>query len=174
MKKQFMRSIVQLVIPVCMLFGAVRGEEASDSLQAVDTVCVNNGQSKEQMCLTVKQPQASGLEKSLYWPTWWGYHASFVTDFALTGMIIDCGGREASPLYTLFGERNMVGVIGSAIVFHAAFSLVSWKLYKESHKRQGVWRFLMFAAATGINSYFLTVHTHATFGNIDIYNRIKE
>jgi hypothetical protein len=153
-----------------MLFSAAN---AADSLRTSDTISVNKALSCAPANPTLPPPQPSVLELSLYWSTWWVYHASFVSDFTLTGMIIDHGGREGDPLYTLFGGRNMAGVMGSALVFHAVFSLISWKCYKEANKRSGAWRFLLFAAATGINSYFIAVHTHATFHNINVYNRLS-
>jgi hypothetical protein len=164
---RFVLSAAILGISAGMLLNAA---EAADSLQAVDTTFMSNA---AQAHLTVPQLQPSALERNVYWSTWWVYHASFVSDFTLTGMIIDRGGREGDPLYTLFGERNIAGVMGSAIVFHAVFSLISWKWYKEADKRSGAWRFLMFATAAGINSYFLAVHTYATFGNINVYNKLS-
>jgi len=151
-----------------MLLSAAWGVTEFNSLQAPDSTHINK---TSRLNLTV-QSQPSVLERSLYYPTWWGYHASFVTDFTLTGMILNRGGREGDPLYTLFGERNMAGVIGSAIAVHAFYSFISWKLYKESSKRNDAWRFILFATATGINSYFLTVHTYATVGNIKVYHRL--
>jgi hypothetical protein len=162
---RFLQSASVLGTTVYMLFSAAN---AADSLQAADTTRINCTSS-----VNPTLPQPSVFERSVYWSTWWVYHSSFVSDFTLTGMILDRGGREGDPLYTLFGERNMAGIMGSAIVFHAFFSLISWKCYKEANKRRGAWRFLMFATATGINSYFLAVHTYATFNNINVYNRLS-
>jgi hypothetical protein len=170
-RMRFLQTMSILNTAVGMLFSAIlAAEDTADSLQAVDTTRIYNASLVK---VTLLPPQPSVLERNVFWSTGWVYHASFVSDFALTGMILDRGGREGDPLYTLFGERNLAGVIGSAVVFHVVFSLISWKCYKEANKRRGTWRFLMHATAIGINSYFLAVHTYATFNNINVYNRLS-
>ena len=120
--KQSLLSTAMRAAAVCLIFSALRGESAPDSLRATDSTHINKS---SRVILTVLS-QPSVLQRSLYYPTWWGYHASFIADFTLTGMILDRGGREGDPLYTLFGERNMAGVIGSAIAVHAFYSFISW------------------------------------------------
>ncbi len=120
------------------------------------------------------QPRPSPLEKDLFFSTWWGNHAAFVADFATTGMIIRGGGIECDPVFTAFGDRNLSGVIGSAIVFHAAESFLSFELFKLAQKRHGAWRFVLSTAATGINAYLLGVHTAGTINNVNQYNTMKK
>jgi hypothetical protein len=168
---RFLQTMAVISTAVGMLFSAILAAEgAVDSLQAVNATRIYNA---SLVNVTVQLPQPSILERNVFWSTGVVYHASFVSDFTLTGMILDRGGREGDPLYTLFGERNLAGVIGSAVVFHAVFSLISWNCYQEANKRRGAWRFFLHAAATGINSYFLAVHTYATFNNINVYKRLS-
>ncbi len=121
----------------------------------------------------LQQPRTSLLEKDLFLSTWWGNHAAFIADFTTTGMIIKGGGSECDPVFTLFGDRNLAGVIGSAIVFHAAESFLSFQLFKLAHKQHGAWHYILSTAATGINSYLLGVHTAGTINNVNQYNIIK-
>jgi hypothetical protein len=162
---------VELLSTATALFvGAVIAESASDSIPAADSM----GKDTPALLRTsLQQPSYSSIERNFYWSTWWAYHASFVADFTTTAMIMDRGGREGDPLYTLFGERNMAGVIGSAVVFHVVFTVISYSLYRKSGTRHGIRRFLLYATATGINSYFFTVHSYATIGNIKLYNRLS-
>ncbi|HXT00034.1 MAG TPA: hypothetical protein VN915_05130 [Elusimicrobiota bacterium] len=114
------------------------------------------------------KPRASALEKSLFWSSWWGYHAAFAADFTTTGMILGRGGYETDPLYTRFGNKNMTGVIGSAVVLHAVASVASYELYKEAEKKHGVWRGVLLAAAVGINAAGIETHAQATAHNAGV------
>ena len=84
------------------------------------------------------------------------------------------GGHEADPLYTLFGNKNMAGVIGSAVVFRAVTSIISIGLYRAARKRHGAWRFILNATAAGLNTYFTGVHTCGAVNNVGVYNDLKK
>ena len=170
MNCSILQRVAILSIAAGMLVSAAMAEGACDSIQAADAARLDT---VFLVHAIPQQPHYSDIERNVYWSTWWGYHVSFISDFTTTGMIIDRGGREGDPLYTQFGERNMAGVIGSGVAFHAVFTVISYTLYRAAGTRHGAWRFLFYAAATGITSYFLSVHTYATFGNISLYNRLS-
>ena len=114
------------------------------------------------------KPNHTALEKDVFWSTWWGYHAAFAADFATTGMVIGRGGYETDPLYTRFGNKNMAGVIGSAIALHAIASVASVALYKEAAKKHGLLRYALDAAAIGINSYGIGAHVQGAGHNVGV------
>ena len=114
------------------------------------------------------KPAHTRLEKNLYNATALGYHSAFVADFATTGMVLGRGGYETDPLYTRFGNKNMAGVIGSAVALHAAATAGSMALYKEAAKTHGVKRVLLDAAAIGINAYGIGAHTQGAVHNIGV------
>jgi len=114
------------------------------------------------------KPKESALEKDLFWSSWYGYHAAFAADFATTGMVIGKGGYETDHLYTQFGNKNMTGVIGSAVALHAVASVASVALYKEALKKHGAWRRVLEAAAIGINGYGIAVHTEGAAHNVGV------
>jgi hypothetical protein len=68
----------------------------------------------------------------------------------------------------------MAGVIGSAIVLHVAASAVSYALYKEAPKHQGVVRHLLDAAAIGINAVGVEAHVQGTAQNVGVLERWKK
>ena len=115
-----------------------------------------------------KKPEHTALEKGLYDSTAWGYHAAFVADFTTTGMVLGRGGHETDPLYTRFGNKNMKGVIGSAVAVHAAATLGSLALYKEAAKTHGLKRVLLDTAAIGINAYGIGAHTQGASHNVGV------
>jgi hypothetical protein len=165
-RKQFLQCGAMLCATICTLFSPVEAEAALDQAKPADSECPT-----KTLVIVPENPAApSVLERNLFWSTWWCYHATFIADFTMTGMILRRGGREADPLYTLFGNKNMAGVIGSAIVVHAVVSLVSLQLFKMTPKHHGAWRFMLDAVAFGVNSYFIGVHTYATISNINLYN----
>ena len=164
----FLQRAAFLCLAAYMLTGAAQSMVAFDSTQPANVADTSTALSITQ------QPQPSVLEKNLFWSAWWSYHAAFIADFTTTAMILDRGGREADPLYTQFGNKNMTGVIGSALVIHAIASIISFELYKSSHKRHGAWRFILNATATGINSYFVGIHTYAAISNVGVYNKIAK
>jgi hypothetical protein len=116
------------------------------------------------------KPAHTALEKDLFWSTWWGYHAAFAADFTTTGMVIGRGGYETDHLYTQFGNKNMAGVIGSAVAVHAIASVASVALYREAAKKHGVWRYTLEAAAIGLNSYGIGTHTWGAAHNVGVLN----
>jgi hypothetical protein len=116
----------------------------------------------------VPKPAHTTLEKDLFWSSWWGYHAAFAADFATTGRVIGRGGYETDPLYTRFGNKNMAGVIGSAIALHAIASVASVALYKEAAKKHGLLRYALDAAAIGINSYGIGAHVQGAGHNVGV------
>lgn len=164
----FLRSVALLCFAACTIANAAQPVVAFDSTRpsiVADTSKALPG---------TQHPQPSVLEKNLFWSTWWSYHAAFIADFTTTGMILDRGGRESDPLYTQFGNKNMVGVIGSAVVIHAIVSIISFELYKTARKRRGAWRFILNATSIGINSYFIGIHTYAAISNVGVYNKIAK
>ena len=114
------------------------------------------------------KPAHTALEKDLFNATAMGYHSAFVADFATTGMVLGRGGHETDPLYTRFGNKNMAGVIGSAVALHAAATVGSLALYKEAAKSHGVKRVLLDAAAIGINAYGIGAHTQGAVHNVGV------
>ncbi len=148
-------------------------EDSCDSIVKPNNACTGNVVNVPAN-LVLQQPQYSIIEKDLFLSTWWGNHAAFVADFATTGMILNSGGSEGDPIYTVFGEKNMAGVIGSAVVFHTATSFISFQLYKTAQKRHGAVRFILSAAAIGLNSYCLCTHMGATIYNINTYNTMNK
>ncbi|MFI5360336.1 MAG: hypothetical protein ACHQ49_00080 [Elusimicrobiota bacterium] len=117
---------------------------------------------------SVPQPKESPLEKDLFWSSWWGYHAAFVADFTTTGMVIGRGGYETDHLYTQFGNKNMAGVIGSAVGLHVIASVATLELHKRALKHHGFTRFAMEAAAIGIDSYGIGAHTQGAAHNVGV------
>jgi hypothetical protein len=116
------------------------------------------------------KPAHTALEKALFNTTALGYHSAFVADFATTGMVLGRGGHEMDPLYTRFGNKNMAGVIGSAVALHVAATAGSMALYKEAAKSHGLKRVLLDAAAIGINAYGIGAHTQGAVHNIGVLN----
>ena len=116
------------------------------------------------------KPDHTAVEKDLFWGSWWGYHAAFAADFTTTGMVISRGGHEMDPLYTRFGNKNMGGVIGSAIALHAVASVASVELYKQAAKKHGLMRYALDAAAIGINSYGIGTHSWGAGHNVGVLN----
>jgi len=114
------------------------------------------------------KPEHTKLEKDLFWSTAMGYHATFAADFATTGMVLGRGGYETDHLYTQFGNKNTAGVIGSAVVVHAAATAGSIALYEEAKKFHGVKRVLIDAAAIGINVYGIGEHTYGAAHNSNL------
>jgi hypothetical protein len=168
---------------LCFATGAGAGfDSTASSPQACKDITASgqsgvNADTNKALIIALKNPvsqpnRTSSLEKDLFLSTWWCYHAAFAADFTTTGMVLDRGGREADPLYTLFGEKNTAGVIGSGVAVHAVASIISLQLFKAARTRHGAWRFLLHAAATGINSYFICIHTVAIINNIKVYNKL--
>ena len=93
---------------------------------------------------------------------------AFVADFTTTGLVLGRGGYETDPLYTRFGNKNMAGVIGSAVALHAAATVGSLALYKEAAKKHGIKRVLLDAAAIGINAYGVGAHTQGAVHNVGV------
>jgi hypothetical protein len=114
------------------------------------------------------KPAHTALEKNLFNAAAIGYHSAFVADFATTGMVLGRGGHETDPLYTRFGNKNMAGVIGSAVALHAAATIGSLTLYKEAAKKHGIKRVLLDAAAIGINGYGIGAHAQGAVHNIGV------
>ena len=83
-------------------------------------------------------------------------------------MVLGRGGYETDPLYTRFGNKNMKGVIGSAVALHGVATLGSMALYKEAAKTHGVKRVLLDTAAIGINAYGIGVHTAGAGHNVGV------
>jgi hypothetical protein len=110
----------------------------------------------------------SKFEKDAFWSTWWGYHAAFAADFTTTGMVIARGGYETDHLYTQFGNKNMAGVIGSAVVLHAVASLASVELHNQALKHHGFVRKAMEAGAIAINCYGIGVHSWGAGHNVGV------
>jgi len=108
-----------------------------------------------------------------FWTTWWGYHAAWAADFTTTGLILSRGGFEKDPLYTRFGNQNMAGVIGSAVVVHTALSGASLLLHEEAKKHTGFTRRALEAAAIATNSVYIGVHASAAAGNVDVLHRMR-
>jgi len=154
-------------------FDSARTDSLPDSAQ-VGVTPIHGVSSVAWASVPLQKPQATPLERNLFWSTWWGYNAAFVVDFTTTAMVLDRGGHEADPLYTLFGNKNAAGVIGSAVVFRVVTSIISTELYKAARKRQGAWRYILNGAAIGLNTYFIGIHTYATVNNIGIYNDLKK
>lgn len=105
-----------------------------------------------------------------FWASWWGYHAGWAADFATTGLVLARGGYEKDHLYTMFGNKNMAGVIGSAAAVHVAISAASLVLYKEARKRKGWKHAVLETAAIAANSYWTGVHMDAAAGNAALLN----
>lgn len=152
----------------------ILAEDSCDSMREANNACAGKVVINVPANLVLQQPEPSILAKNLFLSTWWGNHAAFVADFTTTGMVLNSGGREGDPIYTVFGNKNIVGVIGLAVVFHTTASFISFQLYKAAQKRHGAWRFILSAAAIGLNSYFFGVNTYAAINNINLYNAMKK
>jgi hypothetical protein len=154
-------------------FAGILSADPCDSIWEVGNTCAGMTVINAPAELALQPPpqqQQPAIAKDLFLSTWWGYHAAFAADFTTTAMIISSGGHEGDPVYTAFGDRNMAGVIGSAVVFHAAASFISFQLYKAAQRRHGAGRFILNATATGLNSCFLGIHTYAAINNVKLYN----
>jgi hypothetical protein len=154
--------------------GAAQTDSLHDSAQPVASASVHEAPSIAPAFSLPQQPGSAPLERNLFWSAWWACNAAFAADFTTTGMVLYRGGHEADPLYTLFGNKNMAGVIGSAVVFRAVTSIVSIGLCKTARKRHGAWRFLLNAAATGLNVYFTGVYICGAVNNIGVYKDLKK
>jgi hypothetical protein len=166
------------LLGLTVLYGAASGAAQTDSLldsaRPVVAAPVHEVPSAAPAFSPPQQPRSTPLERNLFWSTWWVYNAAFVADFTTTGMVLGRGGHEADPIYTLFGNKNMAGVIGSAVVFRAVTSIISIELYKAARKRHGAWRFILNATATGLNTYFIGIHTCSAINNVGVYNDLKK
>ena len=108
------------------------------------------------------------IEDKVFWSSWWGYHAAWAADFTTTAMILKRGGYETDPLYTHFGNKNMAGVIGSAVVVHIGTSIAGVLLHDEAKKYTGFKHYALEAAAILINGYGIGVHSHCAAQNADL------
>jgi hypothetical protein len=115
-----------------------------------------------------KKIPESAFEKDAFWSTWWGYHAAFAADFTTTGMVLGRGGYETDHLYTQFGNKNMAGVIGSAVVLHAVASFASVELHNQALKHSGFARTALEFGAIAINCYGIGTHTWGAAHNVDV------
>lgn len=100
------------------------------------------------------------LEDRLFTISWWMYHASWAADTFMTGWGISHGmGYEADHLYTLFGKRNVAGVVGSLTAGHVLVSGLTLMMHRQAKKRHGWKRTLLEVGAIGINIAGIVAHS---------------
>ena len=104
--------------------------------------------------------------KNAFWSTWWASHAAFAADQATTVQAIHQGHHETDHLYTQFGNRNTVGVIGSAVAIHAVISIFSLALHRTASKRRGWTAKVLETLAIGINGGDFAAHTYGAVYNL--------
>ncbi len=114
------------------------------------------------------KPSAPPAVRDAFWSTWWGYHAAFLADFTTTDMVLRRGGFETDHLYTQFGRKNAVGVIGSATAVHLVASAASLLLDRKGASERGFMRWALYAAAVGINGYGIGVHGWGAAHNVGV------
>ncbi len=107
------------------------------------------------------QSKLERFEERLYKGSFWAYHVSWAVDTFMTGWGISHGlGFEADKLYTRFGNKNVLGVVGSLAAGHAIVTAAAMFLHKKAEKRHGWKRHLLMGAAIGMCVFGTVEHIY--------------
>ncbi len=117
-----------------------------------------------------KESRFERFQDRLFTVSWWGYHAAWAVDTTMTGLgIAQHRGFEADPINTLFGKRNVAGVVGSLIAVHVGVSAFTMWLHHKAQKHHGLARFLLNGAAIGINIAGIAAHVSGALSWVPLF-----
>jgi hypothetical protein len=117
--------------------------------------------------LSNPSPAHTSFERAAFWSSFAAYQATWVADMVTTGMELTQPGRwEGDPLYTMFGNRSMAGVLGSSAVVHAAATALGLFAYDRAKNATGWGRVALDTLAIGTNTVGTAAHTFGTVNNI--------